>query len=172
MGQRLAGCSVGVLPLLVWRAWSLLPNAITPLRPVCTSQGLDLQSTSPHLLFFFPPLCLSFFPFSPRLVVLVPFTRPTSCSFSFRPAAQPDSSDLFLRIPHVGKVFGNLTSRGVCLTHLLHISTDFCQRRLQVVQVVQVAPSLDSPRAKSLVVWRRSCCDLRFPFYLNLTIHV
>lgn len=56
VGQCLTGCSVGVLSLLVRRAWSLLLNAITPLGAVCTSEGLDLQSTSPHLLFFHPCL--------------------------------------------------------------------------------------------------------------------
>lgn len=56
VGQRLTGCSVGVLSLLVQRAWSLLLNAITPLGAVCTSEGLDLKSTSPHLLFFHPCL--------------------------------------------------------------------------------------------------------------------
>lgn len=64
VGQCLTGCSVGVLSLLVRRAWSLLLNAITPLGAVCTSEGLDLQSTSPHL-FFFHPCLLSILYFLP-----------------------------------------------------------------------------------------------------------
>lgn len=70
-----AGCSVGVLSQLVRRAWSLLLNAIAPLRAVCTSGGLDLQSTSPHLLGFL--LCLCFIlPFLALFCCSCPFQTP------------------------------------------------------------------------------------------------
>lgn len=123
VGQCLAGCSVGVLSLLVRRAWSLLLNAITPLRAVCTSQGLDLQSTSPHLLFFF--LCVPFIlPFLPSFSCSCPFHTSHflllffSSNISVLTPSTCSSNSLML-----GKFLK--ISKAVCLTDLPPISAAF-----------------------------------------------
>lgn len=118
VGQCLTGCSVGVLSLLVRRAWSLLLNAITPLRAVCTSEGLELQSTSPHLLFFLP--CLTF--------ILPSF----SCSCPNHTSHFVFSSSVSMRIASTcstksiifGQILKYLKSQEVSLTYLLHFSPD------------------------------------------------
>lgn len=119
VGQCLTGCSVGVLSLLVRRAWSLLLNAITPLKAVCTSEGLELQSTSPHLLFFLP--CLTFIlPFLPSFSCSCPIHTPRfvfSSNVSMRIASTCSSKSLMF-----GQILKYLKSQDVSLTYLLHIS--------------------------------------------------
>lgn len=68
-----------VLPELVRRAWSLLLNAIARLGAVCTSEGLDLQSSSPPVCWGFFSACLSFSCL--HSVAFVPCRLHTRCSF-------------------------------------------------------------------------------------------
>lgn len=82
MGQRLEGwIPAPVLPELVRHAWSLLLNAIARLGAVCTSEGLDLQSSSPLVCWDFFSACLSFSLL--HNVAFVPYRLHTCCSFFF-----------------------------------------------------------------------------------------
>lgn len=121
VGQCLTGCSVGVLSLLVRRACSLLLNAISPLRAVCTSEGLELQSTSPHLLFFLP--CLT---------CILPLLPSFSCSCPIHTSHFVFSSNVSMRLASTsstkslmfGQILKYLKSQDVSLTYLLHMNPD------------------------------------------------
>lgn len=99
-----------VLPELVRRAWSLLLNAIARLGAVCTSEGLDLQSSSPPVCWDFFSACLSFSCL--HSVAFVPRRLHTRCSFffSFSPLLHVTSQSLaFLGISHFCDLSGGAT---------------------------------------------------------------
>lgn len=110
MGQRLEGwIPAPVLPELVRHAWSLLLNAIARLGAVCTSEGLDLQSSSPLVCWDFFSACLSFSLL--HNVAFVPYRLHTCCSFfSLSQLLHVTSQTLaFLGISHFCNLLGGAT---------------------------------------------------------------